>query len=198
MTSDSPFVCRGFHSLSGVMALFPAFVPTAWQMLKPQISTLYAEKGADLVREASIIPGPPPPDPRPKLRAAAPARPGHDPADRPGDQTPHRATRPPPPARPRGTLGDLAPPPPGPRLLVTPADKIRPRHRDRPGQIANGGSRTSRRRPPGPDRQAPAHPTAPRCRRAHARRGGRRDFRRGSATRPRRRRSCPGACPGPR
>ena len=39
-------------------------------MLKPQISTLYAEKGADLVREASIIPGPPPPDPRPKLRAA--------------------------------------------------------------------------------------------------------------------------------
>jgi len=52
------------------MALFPAFVPAAWQMLKPQISTLYAEKGADLVREASIIPGPPPPDPRPKLRAA--------------------------------------------------------------------------------------------------------------------------------
>ena len=53
-----------------VMSLFPAFVPAAWQMLKPQISTLYAEKGADLVREASIIPGPPPPDPRPKLRAA--------------------------------------------------------------------------------------------------------------------------------
>jgi Halocarboxylic acid dehydrogenase DehI len=53
-----------------VMSQFPAFVPAAWQMLKPQISTLYAEKGADLVREASIIPGPPPPDPRPKLRAA--------------------------------------------------------------------------------------------------------------------------------
>ena len=53
-----------------VMSLFPAFVPAAWRMLKPQISTLYAEKGADLVREASIIPGPPPPDPRPKLRAA--------------------------------------------------------------------------------------------------------------------------------
>jgi len=52
--------------------------------------------------------------------------------------------------------------------------------------------------PPGPDRQGRARPTAPRCRRAHARRGGRRDFRRGSATRPRRRRSCPGACPGPR
>jgi hypothetical protein len=53
-----------------VMSLFPAFVPAAWRMLKPQISTVYAEEGADLVREASIIPGPPPPDPRPKLRAA--------------------------------------------------------------------------------------------------------------------------------
>ena len=53
-----------------VMSQFPAFVPAVWQMLKPQIPTLYAEKGADLVREASIIPGPPPPDPRPKLRAA--------------------------------------------------------------------------------------------------------------------------------
>ena len=52
------------------MSLFPAFVPAAWRMLKPQISTVYAERGADLVREASIIPGPPPPDPRPKLRAA--------------------------------------------------------------------------------------------------------------------------------
>jgi len=53
-----------------VMSLFPAFVPAAWRMLKPHISTVYAEKGADLVREASIIPGPPPGDPRPKLRAA--------------------------------------------------------------------------------------------------------------------------------
>jgi len=53
-----------------VMSLFPAFVPAAWQRLKPQISTVYAERGADLVREASIIPGPPPPDPRPKLHAA--------------------------------------------------------------------------------------------------------------------------------
>jgi hypothetical protein len=53
-----------------VLSLFPAFVPAAWQMLRPQISTMYAEKGADLVREASIIPGPPPPDPRPRLRAA--------------------------------------------------------------------------------------------------------------------------------
>ena len=53
-----------------VLSLFPAFVPAAWPKLKPQISTVYAEKGADLVREASIIPGPPPADPRPKLRAA--------------------------------------------------------------------------------------------------------------------------------
>jgi hypothetical protein len=53
-----------------VMSLFPAFVPAAWRMVRPQISTVYAEEGADLVREASIIPGPPPPDPRPKLRAA--------------------------------------------------------------------------------------------------------------------------------
>jgi hypothetical protein len=61
-----PWVAFGIR----VMSQFPAFVPAAWQMLKPLISTLYAEKGADLVREASIIPGPPPPDPRPKLRAA--------------------------------------------------------------------------------------------------------------------------------
>jgi hypothetical protein len=53
-----------------VMSLFPAFVPAAWQASKPQVSTRYAEKGADLVRAASIIPGPPPADPRPKLRAA--------------------------------------------------------------------------------------------------------------------------------
>jgi hypothetical protein len=53
-----------------VMSLFPAFVPAAWRMVKPQISTVYAEQGADLVRQASIIPGPPPPDPRPGLRTA--------------------------------------------------------------------------------------------------------------------------------
>jgi hypothetical protein len=37
-----------------VLSLFPAFVPAAWQKLKPQISTAYAEKGADLVREAGF------------------------------------------------------------------------------------------------------------------------------------------------
>ena len=35
-----------------VLSLFPAFVPAAWHLLKPQISTVYAERGADLVREA--------------------------------------------------------------------------------------------------------------------------------------------------
>gem|GEM_PF-4464758 len=49
--------------------------------------------------------------------------------------------------------------------------------------------------PPAPGREGGDRPTAPRCRRAHARRGRRRDFRRGSATRPRRRRSCPGHAP---
>lgn len=53
-----------------VMSQFPAFVPDAWRALRPLISTRYAEAGADLIRQASIIPGPPPPDPRPKLLAA--------------------------------------------------------------------------------------------------------------------------------
>jgi hypothetical protein len=50
-----------------VMSQFPAFIPAAWAALKPQISTRYAEQGADLVRQASIIPGAPPPDPTPRL-----------------------------------------------------------------------------------------------------------------------------------
>ena len=50
-----------------VMSQFPAFIPAAWTALKPQISTRYAEHGADLVRQASIIPGAPPPDPTPRL-----------------------------------------------------------------------------------------------------------------------------------
>jgi hypothetical protein len=61
-----PWVAFGIR----VMSQFPYFVPEAWRALKPVISTGYAERGADLVREASIIPGPPPPDPRPKLIAA--------------------------------------------------------------------------------------------------------------------------------
>lgn len=50
-----------------VMSQFPSFIPQAWAALKPQISTRYAEDGADLVRLNSIIPGPVMPDPTPKL-----------------------------------------------------------------------------------------------------------------------------------
>ena len=53
-----------------VMAQFEHFVPAAWAALKPQISTRYAEEGADKVREAAIIPGPAPADPTPALRAS--------------------------------------------------------------------------------------------------------------------------------
>jgi hypothetical protein len=58
-----PWVAFGIR----VMSQFEHFVPAAWQALKPQISTHYAEAGADKVREASIIPGPAPADPTPKL-----------------------------------------------------------------------------------------------------------------------------------
>lgn len=61
-----PWVAFGIR----VMSQFPKFVPAAWRNLRPQISTHYAERGADLVREAAIIPGGPLPDPRPKLLAA--------------------------------------------------------------------------------------------------------------------------------
>lgn len=61
-----PWVAFGIR----VMSQFPHFVPATWRALKPQISTHYAERGADLVREAAIVPGPPPPDPTPKLKAA--------------------------------------------------------------------------------------------------------------------------------
>ena len=50
-----------------VLAQFPHFVPAAWAALKPQISTRHAENAADLIRLAAIVPGRPPPDPRPKL-----------------------------------------------------------------------------------------------------------------------------------
>lgn len=52
-----------------VMSQFPAFVPAAWHALKPSIATQYAERGADLIRQASILPGAAPPDPRPELRS---------------------------------------------------------------------------------------------------------------------------------
>ena len=52
-----------------VLSQFPYFVPAAWAALKPQISTRYAERAADLVRQAAIVPGAQPPDPRPGLLA---------------------------------------------------------------------------------------------------------------------------------
>jgi Halocarboxylic acid dehydrogenase DehI len=61
-----PWVAFGIR----VMSQFPAFVPAAWRALSPAISTAYAEAGADLVRQASIIDAPAPPDPRPALRKA--------------------------------------------------------------------------------------------------------------------------------
>ena len=69
------------------------------------------------------------------------ARPGNDPADRPGDKTPARSrARPPPTPRPRRTLARLATPPPGPIPLVPPAHTTKPRIC--PGQLAIGGCRT--------------------------------------------------------
>lgn len=50
-----------------VMSQFPSFIPEAWAALKPNISTHYAEDGADLVRLNSIVPGPVMPNPTPKL-----------------------------------------------------------------------------------------------------------------------------------
>ena len=58
-----PWVAFGIR----VMSQFPHFVPDAWDALKPQISTRYAEDGADLVRLNAIVPGPVMPDPTPKL-----------------------------------------------------------------------------------------------------------------------------------
>ncbi len=60
-----PWVAFGIR----VMSQFPNFIPEAWAALKPQISTRYAEDGADLVRLNSIVPGPAMPDPTPKLIA---------------------------------------------------------------------------------------------------------------------------------
>jgi hypothetical protein len=52
-----------------VLSQFPYFVPAAWAALKPQISTRYAERGADLIRRAAIVPGASPPSSRTKLVA---------------------------------------------------------------------------------------------------------------------------------
>jgi len=60
-----PWVAFGIR----VLSQFEHFVPAAWEALKPQISTRYAEEGADKVREAAIIPGPATADPTPTLLA---------------------------------------------------------------------------------------------------------------------------------
>ena len=52
-----------------VMSQFEHFVPEAWAALRSQISTRYAEEGADRIREGSIVPGPAPADPTPQLLA---------------------------------------------------------------------------------------------------------------------------------
>ncbi|MBY0381610.1 MAG: halocarboxylic acid dehydrogenase DehI family protein [Xanthobacteraceae bacterium] len=60
-----PWVAFGIR----VMSQFPHFIPETWAALKPNISTRYAEDGADLVRLNSIVPGPVMPNPTPKLKA---------------------------------------------------------------------------------------------------------------------------------
>ncbi len=55
------FACR-------VLATFPGYLPLAWRAAQPNFATRYAERAADTLRERSLIPGPNPPDPRPKLR----------------------------------------------------------------------------------------------------------------------------------
>ena len=55
------FACR-------VLATFPAYLPLAWRAARPNFATRYAERAADELRELALLPGPAPPDPRPKLR----------------------------------------------------------------------------------------------------------------------------------
>ncbi len=55
------FACR-------VLATFPGYLPLAWRAAQPNFATRYAEKAADDLRERSLLGGPNPPDPRPRLR----------------------------------------------------------------------------------------------------------------------------------
>jgi hypothetical protein len=55
------FACR-------VLATFPGYLSLAWRAAQPNFATRYAERAADTLRERSLLPGPNPPDPRPKLR----------------------------------------------------------------------------------------------------------------------------------
>ncbi len=55
------FACR-------VLATFPAYLPLAWRAARPNFATRYAERAADELRALALLPGSPPPDPRPELR----------------------------------------------------------------------------------------------------------------------------------
>ncbi len=55
------FACR-------VLATFPGYLPLAWRAAQPNFATRYAERTVDALRERSLLPGPNPPDLRPKLR----------------------------------------------------------------------------------------------------------------------------------
>jgi hypothetical protein len=55
------FACR-------VLATFPGYLPLAWRAAQPNFATRYAERAVDALREQSLLPGPNPPDPRPRLR----------------------------------------------------------------------------------------------------------------------------------
>ena len=50
-----------------VMSTFPGFVPAAWAAAKPNMSTVYAERCADEIRKAALLPGADPPNPRARL-----------------------------------------------------------------------------------------------------------------------------------
>ena len=59
-----PWVAFGIR----VLATFPGYVPLAWEATKPNLAIRYAERAADVLRKEALVPGPPPPDPRGRLR----------------------------------------------------------------------------------------------------------------------------------
>ena len=93
---------------------------------------------------------------RTDTQAPPPARPGQPPPADPGmipltvPEITRLLTTSPRQTRPRRALVQLAAPPPSPLPLVPPAHPARPRHRNRPGQLANGGCRTRGLEPPTP------------------------------------------------
>lgn len=65
-TMRLPWVAFAIRVMSG---MFPEFVRSAWEAAKPNLSTLYAERCADQIRRAAILPGANPPNPKPRLLA---------------------------------------------------------------------------------------------------------------------------------